>query len=112
LEDRLWVGAGLHAEDERLGDAGGVDRDQQLVDELDRRASRGRPAETDVLAEGLEDRQGAVERLLVAADHDRERAALRPGRAARDRRVEEGSAAGPRRIGALAACLEADGRVV
>jgi hypothetical protein len=66
-----------------------VDADQQLVDELDHLAGPDRPAQTDVLAERLEDGQGAVEDRLLAADHDGQSAGLRAGRAARDRRVEE-----------------------
>ena len=82
VEHDLRVGAKAGAEDGRLGDRRSVDAHQQLVDQLDDLAGADGAAQTDVLAECLQDRQRAVERRLFAADHDRQGAGLGAGRAA------------------------------
>src|SRR5206468_7369406 len=56
---------------------------------LDDLAGPDRAAQTDILAEGAEDRFRALERRRLAADHDGQRAGLSAGGAPGDRRVEK-----------------------
>ena len=62
-------------------------------------AGAGRSNQMDVLAHRLQDRQRAIKRRLVAANHDRQRSGRRAGGTATDRRVEKPRAGSGRLIG-------------
>ena len=78
---------------DRLGQALQQPGDGDLVDHLGELACAGSADAVHRARVARNQRLGALERLLVAADHHRQRAVLGPGLAARYRRVKKGDAA-------------------
>ena len=89
---RLQVDTGRFGEDERLRERAVEPEDDRVDGELHRRPRSERAEMEDRLRERLEGRPGTLEVVRLAADHQRELAALGETDAAADRCVEEASA--------------------
>ncbi|CAM5587583.1 hypothetical protein SSTU70S_03743 [Stutzerimonas stutzeri] len=95
------VGAVLGSEQQRLGHRLDVQRDDDLVGHLGGLAVAVAADAGDVLAHPLEQRQGALEGIRAAADHDRQGGGLGAHFTAGDRGVEVGGAGGLDLLGEL-----------
>ena len=89
LQHPLRVHTRLLRQRQRFADPQQRARNRHLVAELHRLARADRTAVRDRLAHRLEDRAAALQRVGLAADHDRERPRLRARIAARNRRVKQ-----------------------
>ena len=112
LDHLFEVEPRLVAEMQSLGQPLHQPGDGDLVDHLGELAGARRPHQPDHLRIGLDHRLGLVESLLLAADHDRQRAVLRARLAAGDRRVERCEAACLGLFGKLARDFGGSRRVV
>ena len=111
-EHRLEIEPRLVAVEQALAHADDRAREHDLIAHLRVLSVAGAALVHDVLAHRLEERHDAIDRVLVAADHDRERRVSRADVAARDRRVDGGYALRLRRLVNLAREARLGGRHV